>query len=349
MENEITGILLFPSIKPSESLRGYMYRTAQVNAYPRLFQGVSKVFDSMEGFMRQVSRRDPSLKSALESRIAPSTTPTEVSAFHLRLGDEWIPEKYFLMRRRKVCPKCLKDHAWARGEWELKSLTACARHKVELVTECSNCHRGLAWINTDLLRCCCGHPLAFIETVSASVREVDWARLIEQATLSSIRCAASEFDLGGGRGQSQLSKLLLMAEILKSVILPKHLNSPASAHHQRKLVAEILEDANYRPHLWETVFLHAAADPFQFSKALRLGQDPNELADSFEGIVNDLMVPRSLKRLGGPMPVRPPIGLGRPDEWKSHLAKLKRFYNERVKEGCDPFSPLFPRGTGDAL
>ena len=351
MESQPVNFLLLPSVKPAESLRGYMFRTARTNAFPRLYTQCANIFDNATSFIGLIARRDPELRRKLEvgswkleGRLAPSTGAEDASP-SLLLGDEWIPSKYVFIQTRKVCPVCLELNGWARCEWELKSLVACAHHKVELVSQCSSCLRSLTWSSTELLHCCCGQALASIKAKPAMNNEVVWARKIQRAASYSIHGDLPNHKYSIPE-RMRLSQLLLMAEVVRALVLKKHSKSHASWQTQKQWITQVLSEDDFRQHMWETMFLHAASDPFTFVQKLRLGQNIEELIRNYSEPISELGIPRVFVRQHGTKPISP---TERSQRWQRHLRSLKRFYQERLKAGCDPFDPAFARCAGEPL
>lgn len=345
MENRSTSILLLPPIKVTESLRAYMFRAARANAYPRLYAHGGRTFDSAAGFMYLIANRDPELRRKLENRLAPPRTITTDKTPPLLLGEEQIPSKYVLIQNRRVCPICLESNAWARGEWELKSVTACPLHKVELVSRCHSCNRTLTWNSTELLHCFCGHALATIHTKPAMACDVRWAQQIQLAVSYSIHGKPTRSGVPTLESM-RLSKLLLISEVVKELVLARHTSRQADAQHQKQLVTQILVDDSFRLHLWESMFLHAAAEPSSFGSKLQLGQDVEELSRNYSDLVSKLSEPRALMQGSPTKSVRV---RGRAQQWRRHVFKLKKFYRSRVMQGANPFDPGFARQAGERL
>jgi hypothetical protein len=63
-------------------------------------------------------------------------------------------------RRDAVCPQCLAEEMYLRSGWEHVYVTACVRHKVQLVDRCAGCDSPLELIREQIGQCSCGHELA---------------------------------------------------------------------------------------------------------------------------------------------------------------------------------------------
>ncbi len=54
-------LLLVPSLEQTESLRAFMYRAAQVNAFPRMYAGSAHALKHARRLLSQVESRDSTL------------------------------------------------------------------------------------------------------------------------------------------------------------------------------------------------------------------------------------------------------------------------------------------------
>lgn len=213
METSIPNLLLTPPLEATESLRGYMYKAALANAYPRLYVGNALAL--AHSFLNLVANRDQELSQKLRLRLTPDpTTSTKASFFCL--GGDQLPLSEMRTNARNVCPHCLFEQSWSRGEWELKSYIACEKHGVRLVEACDQCKRKLSWGRTELLHCFCGRLLADIPPQSAQIWETRWAEQVRISFRESIdrgNRVKSERDTNP---PLRLFKLLEMADVIRA-------------------------------------------------------------------------------------------------------------------------------------
>lgn len=333
--SDIPNLLLVPSLEKTESLRAYMYKTAQANAHPRMYVGSANALKRARGLLGLVESRDPKLSQQLRLRLAPApTTRRSASAFFL--GEEQVPASFIRIEARTVCPLCVSETQWSRGEWELKAYTSCHLHGVKLVDRCDQCEQKLSWGRTELSSCYCGRGLAAIPPVAAQGWERTWAAQLHGA----LRCSLGSIP-ARGHSEITLSKLLLMADVVRAVLIPDNLLRSRSNDNPSRLTARLLEDPKYRSALWEAIFLYAAETPLLLSKMLRVGQSPSELVQHYQKLAENLPIPLALK------PKLPP---SKPDAFahvnqapakldiRSHVARLKQLYGRKSDESFDPFA-----------
>lgn len=148
-----------------EDLSGFLMRVAARNH----MLGPSELLSILTG----TANRSVHLKDL--SRLAELCRNTveevyQLSGYERRLNGEerswhvngeWLTKSAFVsLRQAKVCPDCLQEMNYVRGEWSLSFYTVCARHGSNLLTECPACRRRLQWNRRHPNRCICGFNLA---------------------------------------------------------------------------------------------------------------------------------------------------------------------------------------------
>lgn len=92
---------------------------------------------------------------------------------------EWMGKSTFLQfRHAPICPKCLQEAAYLRGEWHLAFNTACWQHGCQLIERCPQCRRQLGLERTRPEYCCCQFDLRTSKTSPADAESLLIARLI---------------------------------------------------------------------------------------------------------------------------------------------------------------------------
>ncbi len=339
MSTDIPSLLLVPSLQQTESLRAFMYRTAQTNAYPRMYVGSAQTLKRADTFLSLLASRDLKLSQELRVRLAPISFARHRAKPFL-LGRERIPSSFIRLMARSVCPLCLSENPWSRGEWELKAYTCCHSHGVKLVDTCDYCKQKLSWDRTELLNCYCGRELSAISPPSVQYWERQWARQLHLAFVSSTKRGACERSSRKYGPQINISKLFLMVDIVRTIVIPSNVpcgyeNNPA------RLLARILDDRNYRGCLWETIFLFAAKTPLLLSKMLQIGQTNDDLIRNYQGLAEELPIPLALKS-NVPHPKSGPFSSYKQAtvniDIRSHVARLKLLYGAKPDESFDPFT-----------
>lgn len=213
MESSLPNLLLTPPLEATESLRAYMYKAASANAFPRLYVGNALAI--AHSFVSLVENRDHELSQKLRGRLTPEpTTSGKASLFYL--GEDQLPLSEIRASSRNVCPHCLSEEPWSRGEWELKSYIACEKHGVRLLEKCDQCKRKLSWDRTELLHCFCGRSLTDIATQGALSWETRWSVQVGisfRESINRIHRAASD---GFIDPPIRLFKLLEMADVIRA-------------------------------------------------------------------------------------------------------------------------------------
>lgn len=76
------------------------------------------------------------------------------------IHDEWLTKAVFVsLRQAKVCPVCIQEAPYIRGEWSLSFYNACALHQIRLTQKCPACLKAILWNRRYPHRCTCGFHL----------------------------------------------------------------------------------------------------------------------------------------------------------------------------------------------
>lgn len=77
-----------------------------------------------------------------------------------------------------VCPACLAESAYLRATWEHAYVTACPKHRVQLVDTCNACGKHLSPSRLCVGLCECGHELRSLPQVPATKAQLWLSTLI---------------------------------------------------------------------------------------------------------------------------------------------------------------------------
>lgn len=329
MDTSAPNLLLIPSLQPTESLRAFMYRAAELNAFPRLYCGTHALTHA-RGVLDVVESRDPSLSKELRLRLAPSPIADHRASTFL-LGKDLMPSSCIRIHARSICPLCISKNKWSRGEWEMKEYTSCHVHGVKLVDRCDQCQQKLTWYRSEISSCYCGRALSAITPPRAKRWERNWAKHLHLAFKHAICSSSEKYD-----SVTSLPKLLLIAEVVRTVLIPLNLFRSNPNEGRTQLTVALLEDPSYRAKLWEAIFLHAAETPLLLSKMLLAGQSKHRLFRNYQALAKNLHVPPAFKpELPQPEPMQyAPSGKL---DMRAHVARLKQLYGRTQDESFDPF------------
>lgn len=98
-----------------------------------------------------------------------------------QFAGELVTKDYFLRPSQpSVCPRCLAENAYLRGQWEMTFFVACPSHNVLLVQRCPGCGKSLSPHRARLDRCNCGFAFAQASPEVAPPEAVWIAQLIER-------------------------------------------------------------------------------------------------------------------------------------------------------------------------
>lgn len=149
------------TIKPGESLNGFLLRVAERNGMAQIKQLLApfNIKPRISYSEEQVARIAAELEWDVEEllRVNPRYGAT-VPRFNAR---------FMPARRTALCPHCLKEADHLQTAWDNVLITACTKHKNLLVDRCPNCLQHLTHERVCVRYCDCGQDLAQIKTEQA--------------------------------------------------------------------------------------------------------------------------------------------------------------------------------------
>lgn len=77
-----------------------------------------------------------------------------------------------------VCPACMAESPYLRHHWEHAFVTACPKHRIQLVDQCPGCGERLSPARLNIGLCACGNDLASLPQVPASASQLWLSTLI---------------------------------------------------------------------------------------------------------------------------------------------------------------------------
>lgn len=111
--------------------------------------------------------------------------PTWTEAAHEK---EMVCRAWSRLHRAKydaVCPICIAESPYLRHDWEHAYVTACPKHRIELVDRCNSCGEHLSSSRLHIGLCDCGNALDSLPRVQATSSQLWLSTLIGSNGLSS--------------------------------------------------------------------------------------------------------------------------------------------------------------------
>jgi len=151
---------------PYETIHGYLHRVAEENQLRDIYSILHETLG--ERRHHQIYIEDL-LTLASYCRVYPDELFQLSGVVQRKSGGslEWqvcghrITKSSFIeFRQVKVCPLCLLEGAYVRGEWILSFYTSCAKHGCALVGHCHGCGRDIYWERINARYCGCGFDLS---------------------------------------------------------------------------------------------------------------------------------------------------------------------------------------------
>ena len=214
-------LLLRPLPLENESRRGYLLRLADRNG----FGGLKALLRLTEQVVieRELDAVADLLGPHANFGRLPGLVPrADGSRGSLNAGSG-LPTRFWNTSHPRFCPACLAESNHMRVHWELVFVVACPRHNLELVEQCSKCHRLIRWNRKNLMECDCGQSLAEIGS-TCSTEDESWisARQAHLLLPQMFENPRKESELAA-LSLSDLSFLLMLLGGYASGISPKPL------------------------------------------------------------------------------------------------------------------------------
>jgi hypothetical protein len=171
-----------------ESLRGYLMRAAEANG----LSGADRLLTNVVGgakypttTKRAVALADYCRCDVFEfMQLFGIERRTLDGLRQWQFAGEVVTKDYFLRPSQpSVCPRCLVESAYLRGQWEMTFFVACPFHNIWLIQCCPGCGKALSPHRAQLDQCNCG--FAFAEACpEVAPPEAVWAAQLIQRFIS---------------------------------------------------------------------------------------------------------------------------------------------------------------------
>lgn len=160
--NYLPGCYANLPLAQGESLPGYLLRLAEANGY----SGIRDLLSALpEPCTRPVGAEIRSLRAdkiRLENlgRMAVGDDKHCLRFLSQAVGKDAaivqgnrIDHDAWLEPAAQLCPLCLQEKTVIPEEWDLGCVTACERHRVQLLDACTVCGEPITWTRSSLTRC----------------------------------------------------------------------------------------------------------------------------------------------------------------------------------------------------
>lgn len=176
-----------------ETISSFLMRTAEENGYRRAQDILSYALGSKGTnpavLVEQVERLADYTRTTIPEISQLSGISKRFPQIRLawQINGEWISKFSFLsLKQTRICPQCLSESPYLRGDWSLILNTACWRHGIQLHALCPRCGKTLENSRYFPARCICGFDLCRSPQIAAEPEETLIAKLIAARTRSSL-------------------------------------------------------------------------------------------------------------------------------------------------------------------
>lgn len=294
-ESIATQLLVNVPLQWSQSLRGHLLATAEANCLTSLLKPHFRNLESSTDAALQFIGLAGWLPVDLSNRLA-WTVGRQGDSAVIRVGEARLGARTIRDTTRAVCPACLATDGLSRCEWELRAMTACPAHGIELQHKCCACGRSLTWASTFHGRCLCGHQLAQLPRQAASAASLAIARFVTQATLTSLGAPLAPEQVAKPGLALRIDRLLLVMDVVRMLLLPQVFPSNYLSVCSDELIAMALEEPGYLDFIWQRIFLHLSRRPETLAAKLLPGRTAAEIQADLSFPMKHLTLPSVAER-----------------------------------------------------
>ncbi|MFN4277057.1 MAG: TniQ family protein [Ferrovibrio sp.] len=169
---------------PEESCIGYLLRLSSLNGYKSpLWLWPTSGFHPHEITPKHLTTLPSSIG------VPPKEWGTYFSRRHRKdtvvvHGFE-VPKWHVDYKNPKICPLCLREKPILLARWDLTLWTACERHEIMLIRDCSNCGSPIRWEREKALECGkCGSAFSKSDHKRAAEKTLQYVKLLRERMLS---------------------------------------------------------------------------------------------------------------------------------------------------------------------
>jgi hypothetical protein len=178
--------------KQDESFLGFILRLCELNGY----SDPSWIFEIANLSIKTGSRlnwQPHQITSNLRalSYVTKSSEKLLSDLFYSPLDDTFsnyyghvLPRDVIHLNNPKVCPSCISEFGYIRGEWDLSIVTCCRVHARLLVNSCPSCKKSLSWVRSRMNFCKCGYDLMGVKIDSVPVEETLLSKIVNEKILA---------------------------------------------------------------------------------------------------------------------------------------------------------------------
>lgn len=161
----INPLVLTPRPYKFESLKGYILRSSEANAYDTpttMLSSAGMTSGEMISIIPPLEKLAPLFNLSITemTKLGYRKPLGSPSAKHIWIYNHQLPTYYLNIKRPKICTECILQTGFTESFWDLKHAIACPKHNRYLLKSCPDCKKHLSWFRPGLLTCSCGCDLS---------------------------------------------------------------------------------------------------------------------------------------------------------------------------------------------
>lgn len=165
LHQQVMPLVITPSPRRHESLKGYILRLSEANGYitPTIMLSAAGMNQGeMQSVIPPFEKLAPLCNlTVTELEMLGYRKPKGLkSAKHIRLFKHQLPTYYLSIKSPKICTQCIQETGFIHAFWDLTDAIACPKHQKMLIKKCPECAKSLSWFRPGILTCSCGCDLS---------------------------------------------------------------------------------------------------------------------------------------------------------------------------------------------
>lgn len=175
-----TKLLVHSRIHEDENLTAYRMRIAEENGLDKPYWAFERMGKAFQNKLESIQKTAILTEQPFEHLLSRAYLDFLHYAVHINWCGSLVSRE-MIRKDPALCPVCIKEKAYIRSFWDLKTVVACPYHDCWLVDKCPSCKNTIKWDGIRGTRCLCGDSLACSDEITGASKEA-----ISLAAISEI-------------------------------------------------------------------------------------------------------------------------------------------------------------------
>lgn len=175
-----TKLLVHSCIHEDENLTAYRMRIAEENGLDKPYWAFERMGKAFQNKLESIQKTAILTEQPFEHLLSRAYLDLLHYAVHINWCGSLVSRE-MIRKAPALCPVCIKEKAYIRSFWDLRTVVACPYHDCWLVDKCPSCKNTIHWDGIRGTRCLCGYSLDCSDGTTVASKEA-----ISLAAISEI-------------------------------------------------------------------------------------------------------------------------------------------------------------------